>query len=109
MSARFTKAEAAAIDAMRGDTDRSAWLRALAIAALTPEPARKPVQSRNMATPPRAPVPPVSTRLPKAPPAPVRFREPDPEPNLTPMDCKHPRVHGKGACPDCFEWVTSKP
>jgi hypothetical protein len=23
-------------------------------------------------------------------------------------DCGHPRVHGKGTCPDCFEWVPGK-
>jgi hypothetical protein len=23
-------------------------------------------------------------------------------------NCKHPRVHGKGVCPDCFTYVASK-
>jgi hypothetical protein len=33
MSARFSETEAAAIDAARGNTDRSVWLRGVALAA----------------------------------------------------------------------------
>jgi hypothetical protein len=32
----------------------------------------------------------------------------EPEPEPAPKSCKHPRVHGKGVCPDCHEWVASK-
>src|ERR1035441_10651093 len=32
----------------------------------------------------------------------------EPEPERAPKNCKHPRVHGKGVCPDCHEWVASK-
>jgi hypothetical protein len=32
----------------------------------------------------------------------------EPEPERAPKSCKHPRVHGKGVCPDCHEWVASK-
>jgi hypothetical protein len=33
---------------------------------------------------------------------------PGPEPERSPENCNHPRIHGKGVCPDCHEWVASK-
>jgi len=33
--------------------------------------------------------------------------QPD-EPAPKPGNCKHPRVHGKGVCPDCYTYVASK-
>lgn len=81
MSARFSDAEAAEIDAARGSTDRGPWLRLAALAVARPGDA---------ATAPRPP-------------------EPQPGPEPAPKNCKHPRVRGKGVCPDCHEWVASKP
>jgi hypothetical protein len=70
MSARFSETEAAAIDAARGSTDRSVWLRDVALAAArAPGRKRRPPEKRGGQTAPaRAPVPPVSTKLPAAPP-----------------------------------------
>jgi hypothetical protein len=42
MTTRFSEAEAAEIDAARGSTDRSVWLRNVALAAARP-PGRKPL------------------------------------------------------------------
>jgi hypothetical protein len=76
MSTRFSEPEADAIDAARGGTDRSEWLRTAALAFLAADgrtPARKPSGKHGGQTAPaRAPIPPVSTKLPAAPPAPVR-------------------------------------
>lgn len=46
MSARFTEAEAAAIDEARGTDDRNTWLRRLAIAAIRRHPPASPATSR---------------------------------------------------------------
>jgi hypothetical protein len=121
MSTRFSEPEAAAIDAARGNTGRSEWLREVALAAASASD-RKPLPTDVITIVTDERMPPGTAAYvgpsgkvaafnigtgPKPPAAPVRFREP--EPNLAPMDCKHPRVHGKGACPDCFEWVAGKP
>lgn len=44
MSARFSDAEAARIDAARGSADRSVWLRRVALASLA---AKEPVQVKT--------------------------------------------------------------
>lgn len=88
MTSRFSEPEAAEIDAARGSTDRSSWLRsaALAIARRTPPPpAPKPAQPSE----------------------PVYVNTDTPEPERKPKNCKHPNFRGvKGVCPDCQEWVT---
>ena len=50
MSARFSKTEAAVIDAQRGHTDRSVWLRAVALAAI----GRGNPQTETLSAPPVA-------------------------------------------------------
>jgi excinuclease UvrABC nuclease subunit len=74
---KFSEAEAALIDAARGTTSRSEWLRT---ATLT-------YARRLNATTARA-----DTHT--------------PEPERKPKNCKHPNFRGvKGVCPDCQEWI----
>jgi hypothetical protein len=88
MSARFSEPEAAEIDAARGATDRSAWLRSAALI----------VARGKQSAPPRKPAP-----QPEA----VYVNTDIPEPERKPKNCKHPNFRGvKGVCPDCQEWVT---
>jgi len=42
-------------------------------------------------------------------PAPVAAPEPADHTRKQRRACKHPKVRGKGVCPDCHEWVGSKP
>jgi len=80
MSARFSEPEAAEIDAARGTTDRSAWLRTAAL-----------IVARGKRTPR---------------PEPVYVNTETPEPERKPKNCKHPNFRGvKGVCPDCSTWV----
>ena len=67
MSARFTDAEAAQIDAARGATDRSVWLRQAALASLgAKEPAQVKTGARRGAKPAAAPPEPPLPRPKKA-------------------------------------------
>ena len=77
MAAKFSDAEAAIIDTARGEVNRSAWLRTVALAA-----AGQPVGAR------------VPAGKPGSPPGRVPFRAPEP--------CPHPkaRVH-KNFCGQC--------
>jgi hypothetical protein len=121
MSVKFSEGEAALVNAARGDRPRGAWLRDAALAALG-----IPV-SRNA-----VPLSIDGIKIPlvvddRQPPGIVTLAsawrdeqgdlqvsaasmkvapEEPPEPRRKP--CKHPKVHGKGTCPDCFEWVPSK-
>jgi hypothetical protein len=110
VSYKLTEAERDLVDSLRGETERGVWLREAALLVARknsgiPQPERK--------TKPRASAAP-----------PVVLREPEPEParktaarprtgqqgESAPKsgNCKHPRVHGKGVCPDCFTYVASK-
>jgi len=106
MTTRFSEPEAAAIDAARGNTSASEWLREVALAAARAS-GRKPLPTDAITIT-------VDDRMPAGTAAfvsrgnvtPVRFREPEPE---RPKNCKHPNFRGvKGVCPDCHEWVTGK-
>ena len=98
MGVKFSEPEAEAIDAARGNVNRSEWLRTAALAALGRQPPGAPPTMPPAGPPPR----------PRRAAAPVRFREPEPE--RTPKNCKHPNMRvSKGVCPDCCEWVASKP
>ena len=87
MSTRFSEPEATAIDAARGNADRSEWLRTAALAYLAAG-GRKVPRPVTTAAPPRAPVPPKSTALPKQPPA------------GKPADCPH-RLQVGAWCKTC--------
>jgi len=94
MSARFTEAEAAQIDTARGTADRSVWLRHAALAYLTPAQARPP-RKRGMAIPAKTVMPPVSEKLPAAPPV-----------GVVPRRCTHQgtRIIG-GYCRQCDHMI----
>ncbi len=106
MSTRLSEPEAAEIDAARGNTSASEWLREVALAAARAS-GRKPLPTDaiTIVTDDRMPA---STAALVSQGNVVAFTI-EPEPDLAPKDCKHPRVHGKGACPDCYEWVPGKP
>jgi hypothetical protein len=88
---RVSEPKAAAIDAARGETPRSVWVEAAIDACLAggPRPLRTTSKGREKVT------------------LTERATFGDPEPERTPKNCKHPRVHGKGVCPDCHGWVAS--
>ena len=103
--AKFSEAEALAIDAARGDATRSAWLRSLVGEALAPsvtvEATTQPADTINVTLPDGTSVAGAFTEM---------ARQLQGAAELVPKrrNCKHPGVRGKGVCPDCHEWVASK-
>jgi GIY-YIG catalytic domain len=77
MGTKFSEAEIAEIDAVRGTVSRSEWLRTACLHA-----------ARGEIT--VAPTTPLSTETPQP----------------QPKSCKHPNFRGvKGVCPDCNTWI----
>lgn len=117
MNVKFSEAEAALVDAARGNRDRGAWLRSVALAALGIPESRNagaieiPVIASDR-QPPGA-VTAVSAgrgadgkvRVSAASTVNVSADTPAPRPRK----CRHPKVRVKGVCPDCTEYVASKP
>ena len=94
MSARFSEAEAALVDAARGTADRGAWLREVALAAAR-RPARKP--------------PVVLSRGDRAALQHEAERAPERGPRRDPKNCKHEGLRlTKGYCPDCETMAVKK-
>lgn len=118
MNVKFSEAEAALIDAARGETDRGAWLRGTALAALG-IPESRTVSVGGIEVPlvvseRQAPgtMTAVSARREngklKMSGATVTGIAPD-EPGSPPKSCKHKGLRmAKGVCPDCHEYVASK-
>ncbi len=106
MTTRFSEPEAAEIDAARGNTSASEWLREVALTAAR-APGRKPKPTDAITIT-------VDDRMPTGTAAfvsrgKVTAFNIGPEPDRVPKNCKHPNFRGiKGVCPDCHEWVTGK-
>ena len=117
MNVKFSEAEAALVDAARGSSDRGAWLRTVTLAALgIPEspnaggfkvpvvvsdrqpPGTVTAVSAGKGADGKARVSAASTVNVSA-----------DAPAAKPRKCRHPRVRVKGVCPDCTEYVASKP
>jgi hypothetical protein len=98
------------IDAARGERSRPDWGRDAFLAALGHKPAsfRGIKISTDERMPPGAAAL-VSRGRDGVSVSAVSLGADSPEPVRAPKNCKHPRVHGKGVCPDCNEWVASKP
>jgi hypothetical protein len=117
MNVRFSEAEAALVDAARGSRDRGAWLRAVALAALgIPESRNAGGTGIPVVVSDRQPPGTVTAasagrgadgkaRASAASAVNVTAEVPAPRPRK----CRHPKVRVKGVCPDCTEYVASKP
>jgi len=80
---KLSDAEAAVIDAARGDLERGPWMRKAALSVARRD-SGIPQQGRDN----RAPEPPSSP----------------------PRKCRHPNLRiAKGVCPDCSTYVASRP
>jgi len=116
MNVRFSEAEAALVDAARGAGERGAWLRGVALAALgIPESLNAAGFGIPVIVSGRPPgtVTAVSAgrgadgkaRVSAASAVNVSADAPAPRPRK----CRHPKVRVKGVCPECAEYVASKP
>ena len=106
VSIRVSDAEAAMINAARGNMSISEWLRTVTLSAARAS-GRKPRPTDVITIT-------VDDRMPAGTAAfvsrgKVTAFNIGPEPDRVPKNCKHPNFRGiKGVCPDCHEWVTGK-
>lgn len=89
---------AAAIDSARGDASRSAWVRDAISGRLTGIGRFADVLA---GLPPQADEGDLTGLA-------DEIRETRESLARPAKKCKHPKVRGKGVCPDCHEWVASK-
>lgn len=117
MNVKFSEAEAALVDAARGNADRGAWLRGIALAAIG-IPESRPLDIGGIKIPLIAEgrQPPGTMSLisaapgddgkPKASAVAAVNIGPD---GPAPKPCKHKGLRlTKGVCPDCQQYVASK-